>query len=73
MKTDDTFDDEDEDWESAQKQKRHAAIVGILVKYCGLMDMIEEDEENKPFLRQIMEDEESAVEYLLSCVRSKSL
>ena len=71
MKTDDTFDDEDEDGESAQRKKRHVAIVDILIKYCGLMDMIEEDEESKPLLRQIMEDEESAVEYLLSCVRSK--
>ena len=73
MKTDDTFDDEDEDGESALRKKRHVAIVDILIKYCGLMDMIEEDEESKPLLRQIMEDEGSAVEYLLSCVRSKSL
>lgn len=48
---------------------RHQAIIDILVKFCGLMDSVEEDEENQPVLEQVMEDEESAAEYLLSKVK----
>ena len=48
---------------------RHKAIVQVLIDHCGLMDMLEEDEENKPILTQIMQDEVSAAEFLLSSVQ----
>ena len=62
--------EDDEDIDHSKNKRRHEAIIDVLVNYCGLMDMIEEDEDEKPLLRQIMEDEISAAEFLLDCVRS---
>lgn len=50
------------------KTERHQAIIDILIKYCGLMDMHEEDEENPPILTKVMTDERYAADYLLQYI-----
>jgi hypothetical protein len=55
-----------------ERTPRHQAIIDLLITHCGLMDMLEEDEENKPILAQVMEDEQSAAEYLLNSVSNRA-
>jgi hypothetical protein len=57
--------------ESEPRSKLHQAVVDLLIDHFSLMDSAESDMDEQPILRDVLDSEYHALDYLLTVLKQK--